>query len=210
MATEQPQRLWFALAVVLALAALAALVDTLMVTATRPQVAANEAARLAKVLRQVLPPGYDNHPEQDRILALAPELLGSDSPLPIYRARRGGEPVAAVITVIARQGYVGPIRLLVSVTPDGTVSGVRAVEHQETPGLGDRIDQAKSGWLRRFTGRSLNDPRPEAWAVSRDGGAFDQVAGATITSRAVVNAVRDAIVYFEQHRAEIFGQEATP
>ena len=85
---------------------------------------------------------------------------------------------------------------------------VRAVAHEETPGLGDRIDAAKSDWINRFSGRSLADPDPERWAVRRDGGDFDQLTGATITSRAVVNAVRDAALYFQQHRDEIFERPA--
>lgn len=189
----------------LALASLAAVAVGLLVEGSRRRIADNESAQVMKTLRSVLPTsGYDNHPDQDRILVVAPDLLGSDEPLPVYRARRGGEPVAAVITVIARQGYVGPIRLLVSLAPDGTVLAVRAIAQQETPGLGDRVDAAKSTWTQIFSGKSLDDPDAKNWAVTRDGGAFDQMTGATVTSRAVVNAVRDAALYFEQHHAEIF------
>lgn len=179
------------------------------VVATRQRIAGNEAAEVMKTIATVLPPDrYDNDPARDRILVLAPDLLGSNEPLPVFRARRNGEPVAAVMTVVARQGYVGPIRLMVAITADGTVLAVRAVAHEETPGLGDRIDAAKSDWINRFNGRSLADPDPERWAVRRDEGDFDQLTGATITSRAVVNAVRDASLYFQQHRQEIFERPA--
>jgi Na+-translocating ferredoxin:NAD+ oxidoreductase subunit G len=44
--------------------------------------------------------------------------------------------------------------------------------------------------------------------VRRDGGVFDQFTGATVTPRAVVRAVRDALVYFEAHRDELFAAPA--
>lgn len=174
-------------------------------SATRERVDRNEAAQLLKGLTTVLPAdSFDNEPGQDRILVTEPGRLGSEAPLPVYRARRGGVPVAAVVTVVARQGYVGPIRLLVALDPQGTVLGVRALAHQETPGVGDRIDADKSDWLSVFRGRSLQDPDPAGWAARRDGGQFDQLTGATITSRAVISATRDAALYFREHRAEIF------
>src|SRR5690606_21699180 len=128
------------------------------------------------VLATLLPAGsYDNQPAGDRIDVTDAALLGSAEPLPVYRARMAGQPVAAILTVVARQGYVGPIRLLVSMRVDGQVLGVRAVEHQETPGLGDRIDAAKSSWIDSFTGRSLGDPAAARWALRRDGGEFDAI-----------------------------------
>lgn len=193
----------------LALAAVAALVVAGLVEGTRQRVVGNEAAQVGRTLRELLPEGsYDNEPDADRILVVSPELLGSDEPLPVYRARSGGAPAAAVITTVARQGYVGPIRLLVALSSDGRVIAVRVVGHRETPGLGDRIDAAKSSWTQIFSGRSLDDPDPSRWSVARDGGAFDQITGATVTSRAVVNAVRDAALYFRQNRAEIFARPA--
>lgn len=193
----------------IAIAAVLSAVVALAVMATRAQFERNESAQVMKVLATFLPEGsYDNRPDRDRIFVTAPDLLGSPEPLPAYRARMRGKPVAVVMTVVARQGYVGPIRLLVSLGADGSVMQVRAAEHRETPGLGDRIDADKSDWLARFAGRSLEDPEQERWAVRRDGGEFDQLTGATITSRAVVNAVRDAALYFEAHREELFGQPA--
>lgn len=203
-------RLWWSPALSLAGVALVASA-AIGITAqlTRARVARNEADQVMKVLRTVLPEGaYDNEPHLDRILVRSPELLGSEDPLPLYRARREGAPAAAVITTVARLGYIGPIRLLVCLTVDGQVAAVRVTEHQETPGLGDRIEAARSDWIQRFTGRTLHDPELPRWAVRRDGGEFDQLTGATITSRAVVHAVRDAQLYFEQNKEEIFRHPA--
>lgn len=179
----------------------------LALIATRARIERNTAARELDVLAMLLPAGsYDNQPAEDHIELTDAALLGSAGPLPVYRARMAGQPVAAILTVVARQGYVGPIRLLVSIGVDGQVLGVRVVAHQETPGLGDRIDATKSGWIGGFTGRSLGDPAAGRWALRRDGGEFDAITGATVTSRAVVDAVRDAAEYFATHRAAIFGR----
>lgn len=172
---------------------------------TRERVARNEAGQVMKALVTVLPAGsFDNHPDQDRVLVRDESLLGSDQPMPVYRARLDGKINAVVVSIIARQGYVGPIRLLVALAPDGTVLAVRAQAHQETPGLGDGIDIRRSDWIRTFSGLSLSNPGSHDWAVRRDGGQIDQITGATITSRAVVNAVRNAALVLQQHKAEIF------
>jgi Na+-translocating ferredoxin:NAD+ oxidoreductase subunit G len=91
---------------------------------------------------------------------------------------------------------------------DGRISGVRVLAHRETPGLGDKIEVERDDWILDFDGRSLSQPPRERWRVRRDGGAFDQFTGATITARAVVSAVRDALIYFSAHRDELFAAPA--
>jgi Na+-translocating ferredoxin:NAD+ oxidoreductase subunit G len=171
---------------------------------TEKRIAANERAFLLRSLADVLPEdGYDNAIHDDAI-TVTDALLGTTAPVAVYRARLRGRPVALVLAPVAPGGYSGPIRLLVGVRADGTVSGVRVVGHRETPGLGDKIEVERNDWVRGFDGRSLGQPPHERWAVRRDGGVFDQFTGATITPRAVVSAVRDALVYFEAHRDELF------
>lgn len=174
---------------------------------TREPIVRNESDQLMKVIATVLVPGsYDNEPHLDRIFVRSPELLGRDEPLPLYRARKAGQPVAAVITAVTPHGYIGPVHMLVAIAADGHVEGVRVLEHEETPGLGDRVDD--SAWLRQFAGRAPGDPDSAGWAVRRDGGRFDAISGATISSRAVIHAVRDAALFFERHREEIFGRSS--
>ncbi|MGD8430813.1 MAG: electron transport complex subunit RsxG [Ectothiorhodospiraceae bacterium] len=176
---------------------------------TLQRIAENRAEVVRERLSGILPRNaYDNKIVADRITVHAPSALGSDEPLPVYRARRGGHPVAAILTVVAPDGYNGPIRLLVGISRDGTILGVRVVAHQETPGLGDRIEAEKSDWIRQFENKSLSTPAPENWAVARDGGAFDQLTGATITPRAVVKAVHKALLYFRDHREALFRRSA--
>ena len=107
---------------------------------------------------------YDNDLLQDVVTVRDAERLGTDEPLPVYRARQAGQPVAAILTVVAPDGYAGSIRLLVGIDADGHLLGVRVVAHRETPGLGDAIDERKSTWIDGFKGRSLGDPAPGALA----------------------------------------------
>ena len=186
-----------------------ALVGTGLVAYTHQQteqrIEANERAALLDRLRRTLPAGsYDNDIADDVVYARAPGRLGSPEAMPVYRARSEGRPVAAVLTVVAPDGYNGAIRLLVGVRRDGTVAGVRVVSHQETPGLGDYIEADKSDWIEQFTGRALGDPPAERWRVGKDGGAFEALTGATITPRAVLGAVRNALIYFRDRRQALF------
>ena len=120
-----------------------------------------------------------------------------------YRARNDGAVSAVILPVVAPDGYSGRIDLLVGINADGSIAGVRSVNHRETPGLGDKIETAKSQWVLDFNGKSLSMPVPEQWAVKKDGGEFDQFTGATITPRAVVKAVYQALTYFDAHRASL-------
>jgi electron transport complex protein RnfG len=151
---------------------------------------------------------YDNDPLADTVPLYDPELLGSEQPLTAHRVRRAGTTVALLLNVVAPDGYSGPIRLLVAVDSAGRVLGVRVLEHRETPGLGDAIESRRSDWLHGFDGRSLTDPLPDRWEVRRDGGDFDQFTGATVTPRAIVRAVRKALVHVERHHEELFGAAA--
>lgn len=189
--------------VVAVLTALLALVASL----TRDRIATNEQAWIKQRLDALVAPGtYDNDLLADSISVTAPDLLGSAQPVRIYRARRAGAPVAAVIRPIAPDGYRGPIELLVAIGQDGRLIGVQVIRHDETPGLGDAFESRDVHWLDRFRGRSLTDPPPQRWTVRRDGGDFDAFTGATITPRAIVKAVRNALEYYQRNSRRIFDQ----
>ncbi|MBK1690588.1 electron transport complex subunit RsxG [Ectothiorhodospira mobilis] len=172
---------------------------------TRGPIARQEAAELQRILEQVLPPAmHDNRPGEDRLT-----LKSDEGTTLVYRARQGGRITGVAFRVTGR-GYAGPIRLLLGVDPQGRVLGVRVLEHRETPGLGDRIEVERDPWITRFDGRSLGDPPPAQWAVEKDGGIFDQFTGATITPRAVVQAVRDGLRWFDAHRDRLLQPDRSP
>jgi electron transport complex protein RnfG len=171
---------------------------------THTRIAANERAATLRTLTAIIPQErMDNDPLQDRIEVSDPELLG-DETTNVYRVRSGDKPLAVVLNPIVPDGYAGPIKLLVSVLVDGALGGVRVLSEHETPGLGDKIELAKSDWVLGFDGKSLSDPPEEKWKVKRDGGAFDQFTGATVTPRAVVKAVKKTLIYVRQEGSQLY------
>lgn len=179
-------------------------------TLTSDRIVANERAWLAKRLEPALGDvSYDGGATDSMLLIPAPhQLPGSDDAV-IYRVYSRGRPAAALFAITARDGYAGAIRILVGIEYDGAVTGVRILQHRETPGLGDRIVSTRSDWVFQFDGRSLGDPGIDQWQIKRDGGQFDQLSGASVTPRAVLRAVRETLVYFDDHRDEIFRAPAT-
>lgn len=172
---------------------------------TRVKIADNERRVLLRNLSALLPADkFDNDIVSDTTNVPASSLLGTEHDTIVYRARLQGEPVAAVFNSVAPNGYSGKIYLLVGVYADGSIAGVRTVKHSETPGLGDAIDTQKSNWVFSFNGLSLEKPAPLRWLVKRDGGDFDQFTGATITPRAVVLAVKNTLLYYQQNADSIF------
>jgi len=175
---------------------------------TADRIAEQQRRAVLAQLNQVLPvSAYDNALQNDLIEVREPDWFKSDAPVRIYRARLGGQPAAAILDLVAPDGYNGDIRLLVAIHVDGMISGVRVIEHRETPGLGDPIERRRSDWITRFEGRSLYDTPSPAWAVKRDGGVFEQFTGATISPRAVVEAVHRALAYFGANQATLFEQQ---
>lgn len=174
---------------------------------TAARIADNQRRALLKSLNELVPGDqYDNDIYTDILYVQNSELLGTDESVPVYRARKGGWPVAAVLAPIAPDGYNGEIRLLVAIRLDGTLAGVRVVQHRETPGLGDHVEAERSDWILGFAGKSLQNPGKGSWKVKRDGGVFDQFTGATITPRAVVTAVKKALLYYKAQGDRLFKQ----
>ncbi|MCX7946664.1 MAG: electron transport complex subunit RsxG [Hydrogenophilus sp.] len=189
------------------LAAVALITSALLALANRytaSQIAAAEARDLQRLLTQVLPPAsFDNDLLADT-LTLPDGPQGQ--PVTVHRARRLGRIEAVIFRVVGR-GYGGPILCLMGVDRDGTILGVRVISHKETPGLGDKIEAARSDWIHSFTGRSLANPPPARWRVKKEGGEFDQFTGATITPRAVVHAVREGLEFFARYRSLLLQEE---
>lgn len=194
--------------------ALIAAICTALVAATfqltSDRIAANEKALLEQSLAPALAGiFFEGGVSESRVVLPAPHgLPGSDAAI-IYRVFADEEPVAALFVVSARDGFAGPIRILMGIEYDGTVTGVRILQHRETPGLGDKIESKRSDWVYQFEGRSMGDPVVTGWAIKADGGEFDQLTGASVTPRAVTKAMRDTLIYFAENRDEIFTLPAT-
>lgn len=147
---------------------------------------------------------HDNDMFTDYISVTNKELLGSNKAVNIYRARKQGKPVAVIINSVAPDGYSGNIDLLVAIYNNGTLAGVRVIQHKETPGLGDAIDTSRSNWILGFNQQSLTNTSKQQWAVKKDGGKFDQLTGATISPRAIVKAVYNTLLFYKKNKNSLF------
>jgi len=209
MQAETVPSTWISGLILAGLAAVCTALVAITHSSTAPRIAANEQAYLEQSLQPVLQGiEYDGNLSESTITISSPHELPGDEDVPVYRVYAGGAPVAALFVVRAMDGFSGPIRLLIGVDANGAISGVRVLEHRETPGLGDLIEADKSDWIQQFNSKSLDSPPLTAWAIKRDGGEFDQLTGASITPRSVIRAVRETLAYFEVNRNDIFAVEA--
>ena len=185
------------------------LLMTIVYQITKEPIAKSEAAARINLFHQVIPDGrYDNDVLQDIVHIKPNDLLGHKKPTTASIARLNGETVAVILEAVAHDGYNGDIKLLVAINSDSSISGVRVIKHAETPGLGDYIDIMKSDWIKLFDGESLSKTGGMNWAVKKDGGHFDYMAGATITPRAVIKAVHKALEYFENNKTMLLAKAA--
>lgn len=174
---------------------------------TASRVAQERQDQQRRALLDILPGGsYDNHP-LEHPLVINPQVLANSQLLGGYLATLSSQP-NAVLLCSQVSGYGGPIELLIAISTHGKLLGVKTLKQSETPSLGGHIAEDNNPWLAAFKARSRNDPADSGWALKKDHGQFDQMAGATITSRAVINAVHDALRYFDEHRQSMLEQPA--
>ena len=180
---------------------------------TLPTIEAAASEEKMKLIDEVLPrKSYDNDLLKDAVQLAPTAALGQDEASTAYRARKDGKASALVLEAVAPDGYAGKIRLLIALGADGALLGVRVTQHKETPGLGDYIEPKKDKnkerpWITQFNGLAPTSTEEREWKVKKDGGRFDSVAGATVTPRAVIKAVRKAAVYVAENREQLFASE---
>lgn len=175
---------------------------------TKGRIAEAERAAQQRALFEIIPvENHDNDLLNDVVTLpeTAQSSLHVKNDAVIHRARRNGEIIALIVPAVAPDGYSGDIEMIVGVNRDGSVAGVRVIKHKETPGLGDKIDLKKHQWILDFNGKSLTFPVVEEWKVKKDGGEFDQFAGATITPRAVVSQVKRVLEFVAANNENLFG-----
>lgn len=179
---------------------------------TAPQIEANKKAAVSQAMDQVLPK-YDNDPSTEFQIFTS----GRGWDVTFYTARQGGEIVGYAGKVDnTDDGFSGTVSLMVGLLPDGTVgsigsgdeanSAVIVTAQTETPGLGTALTDRKlqktivdlikgseetiglvpNKYLDWYAGRKAEDA---VWGIVKDGEAINGKTGATITSRAVCEAV---------------------
>ena len=171
--------------------AVAAMALSQVASFTAEPIAAAEYAAKMRAVIEVLPE-FDNQPDQDAL------ILGEGQPGEriYYRAYLGGELVGYAFRGLTGLGYSGDIEIMVGVDLDGRINAVRVLRHAETPGLGSNY-AAPDLLGDLFAGKDLTGTR---WKVKKDGGDVDAVTGATVTARALTDAVERALRQFEADR----------
>lgn len=169
-----------------------------------PRIASEQRLLDSRNLLDLLPAdSYDNQP-LEQPLRLDDAVLTNSTLQSAYLATKTGQP-SVVLLRSQVLGYAGSIDVLIAIGANGTLVGVKTLRQSETPGLGARIADWPNAWLNAFAGKSRSEPADNGWALKKDQGQFDQIAGATITSRAVINAIHDALRYFDEHRQQLVG-----
>ncbi len=191
-------------AVLLAIIALVAAVFLILGNmATKHSIALRKYEDLVRSLNMVIPAKkHDNDLTKDTT-RVADEQGRSYR---VYLARKNGK-----VTAVAFERFVNAyakVHLIMGVDASGRILGVRVLEHQETPGLGDQIEAAKSDWIFSFDGLSLDNTPRRKWGVKKDGGMFDQFSGATITPRAVVKTVHEGLEFFRLNKTALLSARA--
>ena len=171
---------------------------------TNPIILKSEAEAKERLLLQVISKDlYDNDLINSFIDIKPNQRLKNMEMIKGYVARNNNEVTAVILETRAPDGYSGEIKILVGIDKNGNILGTRVIKHQETPGLGDYIDIAKSNWINIFTFSSLENTSQSEWAVKKDQGKFDYISGATITARAVIKAINEALNYFKENKLKM-------
>lgn len=167
---------------------------------TRDKIAEQKKLLLLASLNQLIPDElHDNDLTSNTIEVFQPELLGHRVSQTIYIGSLRDKTTVHAIPVTSRNGYSGDISLMVGIQSNGQVTHVKIIEQHETPGLGDLIEAHKSDWIQQFPSQSFQKTEINKFKVKRDGGKFDQITGATISPRAVVWAIKQALIYHENY-----------
>jgi len=150
---------------------------------TESAIAASKAAELASAVRRVTPE-FDNDPvaQQYRI------GLASGDSLTVYPATNQGQTVGYAVETYDKNGFSGMIRIMVGFDATGKLLNYSVLEHNETPGLGSKMQEWFSSDVskRSVLGRDMTQG---ALKVSKDGGNVDAITAATISSRAFLRAI---------------------
>jgi len=162
---------------------IAALILAVVHAGTKDQIAEAYRQDFLKGLKVVLP-GFENEPDVE-----FKEMKDKK----IYIGKKGGEVFGYAVRSVSPKGYSGDIAVLVGVDTEGKILAIQILKHAETPGLGNKIEL--KSWRDTFAGRD----DAEKIFVKKDGGEIDEFSGATISPRAVCEAVRDALDFMNRY-----------
>lgn len=157
------------------------------------------ATLVLAVTYQITKPKIEEQQRQAEKEALKIVMPDADSFTPesvkgieYYEATKDGKSIGYCVKVVGN-GYSGFIKMIVGIDPQGTIKGLEVLEQQETPGLGAKVNEVRPGekrpwFLEQFTGK-----KADALELRKN---IDALTGATITSNAVLTAVKDTVTQF--------------
>jgi len=186
------------------LAIVCAIILSISHALTRERISENIEMEKLQVITAVMTPDFDNDIYHDVKAISYTDDSGNELTTNAYRARKSDNPVGVVFMPISATGYNGSIQLSLGILEDGSIFAVQVLSHRETEGLGGNIQQDKTDWLKIFTQQSFDITAKEQWAVKDDSGNFDQLSGATITSRGVINAVKNSLELYMTEQDTLF------
>ena len=153
---------------------------------TEKAVAIAMEAELQSAIKKVLPE-FDNDPAKEQYKLAITE---GDS-LTIYPAIKEGQPTGYAIESYSKNGFSGLIRVMVGFNTEGKLYNYSVLEHNETPGLGSKMQE----WFCTDKNRQNiigRDMKSGALKVIKDGGDIDGITASTISSRAFLEAINIA------------------
>ncbi len=186
------------------LAVLCAIVLSFSHELTRERISENIEMQELQIITAVMTADFDNDIYNDVKVINYTDDSGNKLTTNVYRARKSDNPVGVVFMPIPATGYNGPIQLSVGILQDGSIFAVQVLSHRETEGLGGNIHQDKTNWLNNFAQQSFATTTMERWAVKDESGKFDQLSGATITSRGVINAIKNSLKLYMTEQDTLF------
>lgn len=150
---------------------------------TKDKIAASKNAKKMKAIAEVVIPDYDNKPDVDMY-----ELTTrDDTTLECYPAKQGDQVTSVAIKSYTKDAFSGEMWLMVGFLPDGTINKFSVIDQKETPGLGTKVVLEK--FRSQFFGKN---PKEFNLKVKKDGGDVDAITAATISTRAVCDAIERA------------------
>ena len=164
---------------------------------TEPRIKEAEGRATNAALASCLPGAGDFRKEES-----LPAGAGADVS-EVYLGFANNEPAGVVVKVEPR-GYGGKITMMVGITAGGKVAGIKVLSHSETPGLGAKIKKDTFLQQAAFREGGLGNPP----ALKQDGGNVEAITNATISCRAVVRGINQALAVAEKYISLAGGSEA--
>ncbi|RLB08949.1 MAG: electron transporter RnfG [Deltaproteobacteria bacterium] len=140
-------------------------------------------------------PSYDNDPIMERIKV----KLGKKQIVTVFPAKRGGKLIGIGYETMG-SGHGGPVEVMLALSPEGKILGVKVVKHAETPGIGTKATDSEE-FLSQFKGKGLGSKI----ALTAAGGEIEAVSGATESSAAITEAVSKGMELFLKVKDQIKG-----